>query len=299
MEYTPGVLRAFLREDAAAAVQMSLRSCVPASVRLVCGRCTRVEEPGTNDAVEVVLSDGTVLGGDRCVLATGAEYDGAVKARVECGAMSERTAELVAESRAAAGSDAVCVVGGGPVGVELAAELACRKGPAVTLVTRGRRLLTSLPPAAHAHAAHWLRQQGVDVRCGLTAEGPARGGHLRLSDGQRVPCSRLHTCTGIRASHGPIAASRTLSAAATARGVAVSDALVVRGSHNRVFSAGDVASRVPVGAGTGKSPGDDKMAVVAEGHAHIVASNIARARSSEVRLPPTPPPCVCRKPAGR
>jgi NADH dehydrogenase FAD-containing subunit len=61
------------------------------------------------------------------------------------------------------------VVGGGIVGVELAAELAkaaSRAPRRITLVHGGARLMDDLPASAGERAAKWLRRHGVNVLVG-------------------------------------------------------------------------------------------------------------------------------------
>ncbi|KAG2433696.1 hypothetical protein HXX76_008066 [Chlamydomonas incerta] len=72
--------------------------------------------------------------------------------------------ELHDEIRAA---KSVLVVGGGPSGVEMAAEIVDTfAGKAVTLVHGGKRLLQELPPRAGAAAQKWLEAHHVKVMLG-------------------------------------------------------------------------------------------------------------------------------------
>ncbi len=58
----------------------------------------------------------------------------------------------------------VVLVGGGPSGVETAAEVVSAfAGKQVTLVHGGERLLPALPPKAGAKAKAWLEAHGVKV----------------------------------------------------------------------------------------------------------------------------------------
>lgn len=60
----------------------------------------------------------------------------------------------------------VVLVGGGPSGVETAAEIVCAfAGKQVTLVHGGERLLPALPPKAGAKAKAWLEAHRVKVGC--------------------------------------------------------------------------------------------------------------------------------------
>ncbi len=76
-------------------------------------------------------------------------------------ARSFRTQRVADEIKAAR---RVVLVGGGPSGVETAAEIVSAfAGKQVTLVHGGERLLPALPPKAGAKARAWLEAHGVQV----------------------------------------------------------------------------------------------------------------------------------------
>jgi pyruvate/2-oxoglutarate dehydrogenase complex dihydrolipoamide dehydrogenase (E3) component len=82
---------------------------------------------------------------------------------------------------AAAPPSHLAVLGGGPIGVELATAFA-RLGSRVTLVEALPRLLPAGEPEASAVVADALRRLGVDVRLGVRATGfEAAGGTLALA----------------------------------------------------------------------------------------------------------------------
>lgn len=90
------------------------------------------------------------------------------------------------------------VLGGGPVGVELA-QCWARFGIAVTVVETAPRLLAAEEPEAGELLAAALRDEGVDVHVGRTAErveAVADGVRVVLDDGAVVEGERLITATG-------------------------------------------------------------------------------------------------------
>jgi pyruvate/2-oxoglutarate dehydrogenase complex dihydrolipoamide dehydrogenase (E3) component len=92
------------------------------------------------------------------------------------------------------------ILGGGPVGIELAQAYA-RFGSIVTLVEAAPRLLSGEPAFVGELVAEALRQDGVTLRPGVRAEAVERDGtgvRLHLSDGDRVPVDRLLTAVGRR-----------------------------------------------------------------------------------------------------
>lgn len=130
------------------------------------------------DAAAVTLASGKKLSYDYLVLAPGVGYaDTLFKGGVTDTAAS-RAAAAAAAAKALATASSVVIVGGGPVGVEVAGELATdAPGVAVTLVTAADRLLAPKPPHLGAAAEAWLTGRGVRVVKGATvAEAGGREG---------------------------------------------------------------------------------------------------------------------------
>jgi dihydrolipoamide dehydrogenase len=154
-------------------------------------RCTfvrgeaRVARPG------VVEVDGEELEYDRLVVATGSRpaipsvegLDG-----VEYWTNREATStHEVPQSLA--------VLGGGPVGAELA-QFFARLGSHVTVIEHGPRLLGRVHQDAAAVIGDVFREEGIDVRTGAVVERAAPGIALTLSDGSTVEAERLLVATG-------------------------------------------------------------------------------------------------------
>jgi pyruvate/2-oxoglutarate dehydrogenase complex dihydrolipoamide dehydrogenase (E3) component len=92
------------------------------------------------------------------------------------------------------------VLGGGPVGSELA-QVFTRFGTRVTLIQHGDRLLPKEEPEAGEVVADVFRREGIDVRFGVRATAVAAEGdgvRLELDDGSAVPAERLLVATGRR-----------------------------------------------------------------------------------------------------
>ncbi len=96
--------------------------------------------------------------------------------------------------------EALVVLGGGPVGCELA-QFFARVGSRVTLVQADDRLLPRIDPEAADLVADGLREDGVEIR--LAAKVTAvDGGTVVLADGSRIPFSRVLVATGRRPNLG-------------------------------------------------------------------------------------------------
>ncbi len=185
-------------------------------------------------ARRVHLADGTTLPYSKLLLATGAtprQLPGAA------GVLYLRTYEdaLALRTRLAPQSH-VAIIGGGFIGMELAAA-ARQRGAAVTLVESAPRvLMRGVPAAVAAVIAARHAQAGVNLLTGVGIARIARAGaqhHLHLADG------RLITADLLIAGIGAAPQTRLAAAAGLAldNGIAVDEWL--RTSDPDIYAAGD------------------------------------------------------------
>ncbi|MER5183222.1 FAD-dependent oxidoreductase [Streptomyces sp. NPDC002896] len=128
--------------------------------RVAVGKVVRIDTAER----QVVLATGERLPYDVVVIATGADYPEPARFT---GATTEEAAKSFAEhQRNIAAADHILVVGGGPSGVELSAEIRLARPDArVTLAHSGPALLHTTGSARAGRMAHaWLESQGVEVR---------------------------------------------------------------------------------------------------------------------------------------
>ncbi len=133
------------------------------------------------------------------------------------------------------------VIGGGPIGCELA-QVFRRLGSEVAIVDRGERLLAKDDPDAAAIIHDRLIAEGIELVLGAQL--------VRIERDLTVIVNRGRGEERIRGGQILVAAGRTANVdglglevagiSATERGITVSDRL--RTSNRRVFAAGDVAS---------------------------------------------------------
>lgn len=131
------------------------------------------------------------------------------------------------------------VLGGGPIGVELAQAFR-RLGSQVTVVEALPTILSREEPEAQAALTAVLEREGVVLRTGVTAQRVAPGPVLHLSDGSTVAGSHLLVAVGRR----PATDGLGLETAGVRleKGMVVTDAKLQ--AAPTVWAAGDCASRL-------------------------------------------------------
>jgi pyruvate/2-oxoglutarate dehydrogenase complex dihydrolipoamide dehydrogenase (E3) component len=129
----------------------------------------------------------------------------------------------------------LAVMGGGPVGAELA-QFFARLGSRVTMIERGPRLLGRVHEEAAAVIGDVFRDEGIDVRTGVGVERAAPGITLTLSDGSTVEAERLLVATGRRPNAEGLGLEQ-LGVSVGSRGIDVDEGLRAAES---VWAIGDV-----------------------------------------------------------
>jgi pyruvate/2-oxoglutarate dehydrogenase complex dihydrolipoamide dehydrogenase (E3) component len=153
--------------------------------------CTLVRGEGRVARPGVVEVDGEELEYDALVLATGSSpiVPDAV-AGVDYWTNRDAT-------RAHEIPESLAVMGSGPVGAELS-QFFARMGSHVTLIERGERLLGRVHEDAAEILLDVFREEGIDVRLGVSVERAEAGIAVHLSDGSSVEAERLLVATGRR-----------------------------------------------------------------------------------------------------
>jgi dihydrolipoamide dehydrogenase len=157
-------------------------------------RCAFVRGAGRVARPGVVDVDGQELEYDRLVIATGTTpaippVDGLDEVEYWTNREATSTHEVPAS---------LAVMGGGPVGAELA-QFFARLGSKVTVIEMGPHLLGRVHEEAGEIVAGVFREQeGIDVRLGVGVDRVEAGVRLTLSDGSVVEAERLLVATGRR-----------------------------------------------------------------------------------------------------
>ena len=148
----------------------------------------RVARPGV-----IEVEDGPEIEYDRLVIATGSApavppVDGLDSVDYWTNQDATRTHEI---------PKSLAVMGGGPVGAELA-QFFARMGAQVTVIERGPRLLGRVHEDAGELMGDVFRSEGIDVRTDVGVERIEPGVRLTLSDGSTVDAEKLLVATGRR-----------------------------------------------------------------------------------------------------
>jgi dihydrolipoamide dehydrogenase len=154
-------------------------------------RCAFVRGRGHVARPGVVEVEGQVLEYDRLVVSTGSTpaippVDGLDRVDYWTNVEATSTHEVPAS---------LAVMGGGPVGAELA-QFFARLGTEVTVIEQGPYLLGRVHEEAGKIVADVFREEGIDVRTEVSVSRVEPGVRLTLSNGAIVEAERLLVATG-------------------------------------------------------------------------------------------------------
>ena len=152
LEFTPAVLAVIAGAQGVGAIRRDLALLLPRAT-VVTGSVVSVDVAERR----VQTADGTERGYDYLVIATGSSYTTPIKHEPELAAERSREEQLQGSADAVRSAKHIVVVGGGVVGVELAADLASYaespRSCTITLVTSSATLLPTSPEKAGRYAA--------------------------------------------------------------------------------------------------------------------------------------------------
>ena len=189
-----------------------------------------------------LVVDGTTLRSPRVVIATGTKP--AIPAIERLNSIAYLSNETVFALTTQ--PESLAVLGGGPVGCELAQAFQ-RLGTRVTLIEEAARLLPREEPEASAVIREALEDDGVDVRpgaraCSVEIAHGGRGVRLRLAKGDPVEVGQLLVAVG----RAPVTADLDLEAAGVEsdeRGFVRTDSYLATTARG-VWAAGDATGRL-------------------------------------------------------
>ncbi len=192
-------------------------------------RCALVRGDGIVAEPGVVRVDGTEVPYDRLVIATGSSA--VIPPIPGLDGVDYWTNEQATETTDVPAS--LLVLGGGPVGCELA-QFFARLGSRVTLVQGDDRLLPRVDAEAAALVEAGLRADGIDIHLSAKVTSVEASNKLLLASGERLEFERLLLATGRSANVDGLAG---LGLTTSRRGIEVDERM--RAAEN-VWAIGDV-----------------------------------------------------------
>lgn len=269
-EYTPGILRAFVKPNSLCS---SLTCPLPRNNNsLLLGEVTGV----TPENVEVKQSDGTVknVTFDYLLVGSGSSYSGPIKPSPNEPTVADRSRTWDAEAARLRKAQTVLIIGGGPVGVELAAEIvATQPEKRIMIVDAQQKLCAAFPSGAITHMTNWLQQHNVELVLGEFIDSLDEQGCV-LQSGRRLEADIVYRCMGFQPNSAFL--SEDFKEQISLRGaLKVTDTMQVAGCRT-IFGMGDVSLH--------EKTNELKLGHTAELNAHLAAENVHRLHTKQQLL---------------
>lgn len=249
-EFTPSVLRTIVEPEHIGKIQALHRNYLKNTV-VIRGN---VIDINSNE----VITPTHTFPYDYLVISTGSNYNAPIK---ESGiVIAARAEELVSYAERLKNVKSVLIIGGGLVGVELAAEI-IEKYPNknLTVVHSKNELIERNPKRARDYAYKFLKKRKVNIVLNEIVIGK-EGSYYKTNTGRQIDADLAFFCTGIVPNYNYL--KRNFSHVLDKKGIKVNKYLQVEGFSN-IFAAGDITNI-----------NEEKTAQNAEKHADVIAKNI-------------------------
>ncbi|KAK7342053.1 hypothetical protein VNO80_24995 [Phaseolus coccineus] len=208
---------------------------------------------------EVFTADGQQIAYDYLVIATG-HAESIPKTR------TERLDQYKGENAKIKSASSILIVGGGPTGVELAAEIAVDfPEKKVTIVHKGTRLLEYIGQKASSKTLKWLTSKKVDVKLEQSVDvrsSSEENTTYETSNGETVEADAHFLCIGKPLGSAWLRETLLKDDLDADGRIKVDENLRVKGRSN-IFAIGDITDLQEI-----------KQGVYASGHAQLVAKNL-------------------------
>jgi len=260
-EYTPGVLRLFC--DPTLFLTMAQNS-PSGDHEFMVGTVTHVGER----RVTVSRASGDVeeVEFDYLVLATGADYRQPITPTPSDCTLTARSSTWCKEAARVKAANTVLILGGGAVGSELAAEIACHfPSKRVTIVDALPHLVPLFPKATIQHVERWLVDKGVELVLGQKID-RSDDRSCTMADGRVIEADLIYVCFGMRCNSQCVAEGELSKSLGPRKEVRVNEFLQLNGQP-RVFAIGDVMAH---------PSGEIKQAYYAEMNGLAAGRNVLR-----------------------
>ncbi|KAL8057900.1 hypothetical protein ABFX02_04G213600 [Erythranthe guttata] len=215
---------------------------------------------------QVLTAEGRLFTFEYLVIATG-HNDDFPKTR------SERLKEFKIEHEEIRAANTVLIVGGGPTGVELAAEIAVDfPEKRVILVHSGSRLLEFIGPKAANRTLDWLKSKRVEVKLQCSVDLNESSYETKTyvtSSGETIKADCLFVCTGKPTGSAWLKETAFKDSLDSFGRLKVDENFRVKG-HTNVFAVGDITDVK-----------ESKQGYLAQKHALMAAKNLKVLMSGE------------------
>ena len=249
-EYTPGILRVLVEPNHYKKININHGDYLN-KTKVIVGIVSRITDK------KIFLSDGKRFDYDYLVIASGSSY--AFPIKEENVFFAKRFKHLLEAYEKIKKSQKIAIVGGGIVGVELAAELATHyKNKEILLVHSHSRLMERNNPVTGDYARNFLERRGVKI---IFDEKIVKSDKKNLvgKSGKKYSYDAVFFTVGITPN---VKFMKNELSRFVSRGISVNEYLQLDGRSN-IFVAGDVAG-----------VNEEKTAQNAEKHGEIAAENI-------------------------
>ncbi len=252
-EFTPGVLRTIVNPEHARKIQIHHKDYLR-NARIIVGE---VKEAGKN----FVKVNGKKVKFDYLIVASGSRYKVPIKEQNVI--LATRVSRLRDYYERLHKADSVVIVGGGIVGVELAAEIALHyRNKKLTLVHLDRELMPRNSKRTRKYAEKFLKKRGVEIIFNDRVE-KVKGKKCFTKNGLKLDADLVFMCTGIKPNYEFM--KKNFSKDIDNPGVLRVNKYLQLDGYKNIFVAGDVAEIK-----------EEKTAQNAEIHAKLIVKNIKR-----------------------
>ncbi len=257
-EFTPGILRTIVEPSHVRKIQV-LHSHYLTRANVIRSCVKEVSKK------QVILENGKKIKFDYLIIATGSSYSSPIKDNV---ILASRANILRDYYEKLCKSKSILLIGGGLVGVELAAEISEKyKDKEICIVHSGKNLIERNNPKVMAYANKYLEKRGVKL---IFNERVVRSSKKRVitDKGREIKADLIFACTGIKPNSKIL--EKNFSNRLDEKGFVMVDKNLRIKEESNIFAVGDV-----------NSINEEKTAQNAEMQAKLVYQNILRLENNQ------------------
>ena len=251
-EFTPGVLRTIVDPSNLKKIQIMHEHYLK-STKFIRGSVKKIEED------HIILEDKTKIDFDYLVLATGSRYSLPIK---QDNVISSARAKTIRDSyRKLNQAKTIIIIGGGFVGVEMAAEIATNyKNKEIKVVDRDDKLMSRANEKTSKHAEEFLLKRGVKIIFNEKIIKMNKG-TFTTESGKKLKADIAFMCNGMSPNTEFI--KNSFPNKLDERNFVKVNQYLQLEKFKYIFAAGDIVSIK-----------EEKLAQNAQNHAHIIIDNL-------------------------